>query len=254
MSVHDQTPTPQAPPTKVEVSWDDALDGNFPPTRQQRVQQAAVKAAEQLHEEPTLQVTHDRLTKALNLVLTQAVTIHPDDTATVRSGSHTYQIADHCTCADAQHSTAQCKHWLAAEIHRRATALLQGSAPTPERAAPSTHPPEAPAAAAPPAPPSAPRTSATWDVHEAPTSACFKFRVQTMELTYTLRGIDDAELTPRISTTLPLLQEIIDACEDRYAARAAAREAAQTAQAAAPEQSNGAAQGPPGAAHLTPVR
>ena len=36
--------------------------------------------------------------------------------------------------------------------------------------------------------------SHAWDVHEAPASACFKFRVGTMELLYTLRGVDDAEL------------------------------------------------------------
>src|SRR4030095_14187055 len=83
-----------------------------------------------------------------------------------------------------------------------------------------------------PAVPSAP-ASRTWQVTEAPASACFKFRVANMELMYTLRGIDDAELQRRITATLPTLQEVIEACEARAAQRAAAREAAQAQQAPA---------------------
>jgi hypothetical protein len=79
-------------------------------------------------------------------------------------------------------------------------------------------------------------------VHEAPASACFKFRVGNMELMYTLRGIDDAELQRRITATLPTLQEVIEACEERAAQRAAAREAqaaqAQQAPAAAGPQAD----------------
>jgi hypothetical protein len=48
---------------------------------------------------------------------------------------------------------------------------------------------------------------------------------------YTLRGIGDAELQARIKDTLPLLQDILEGCEERAAARQAAREAAQAAQA-----------------------
>ena len=65
----------------------------------------------------------------------------------------------------------------------------------------------------------------------APASACFKFRVGSMELLYTLRGIDDAELQRRITATLPTLQDIMEACEERAAQRAAARDAAHAAQA-----------------------
>jgi hypothetical protein len=49
-------------------------------------------------------------------------------------------------------------------------------------------------------------------------------------LLYTLRGVDDVELQRRITATLPTLQDIIEACEERAAQRAAAREA-QAAQA-----------------------
>ena len=63
-----------------------------------------------------------------------------------------------------------------------------------------------------------------------------------MELLYTLRGIDDAELQRRITATLPTLQEVIEACEERAAQRAAARDAhaakAQQAPAAAVPQAD----------------
>jgi translation initiation factor IF-2 len=141
----------------------------------------------------------------------------------------------------APHRTELCKHALAVELHRRALALLQGPAAEP---APAPRPaPAAPSACLPAAPsaPSAP-VSHAWDVHEAPASACFKFRVGTMELLYTLRGVDDAELQRRITATLPTLQEVIEACEERAAQRAAAREAqaaqAQQAPAAAVPQAD----------------
>jgi hypothetical protein len=210
------------------VSWDDALDGKFPSTYRQRFQQAAVRAAEQLSDGRPLDPA--RLAKALDLVLTNAVTLQSDGTATVKSGSHSYQINGECSCEDARHRTKHCKHALAVLIQRRATALLEGTVPvpasTPTPAAPSpSQAPAAPLSAAPSA-----LASNAWDVHEAPASACFKFRVGNMELMYTLRGIDDDELQRRITATLPTLQEVIEACEERAAQRAAAREA-QAAQA-----------------------
>jgi hypothetical protein len=218
-SVANPYPSPQAVNPSIELSWDDALDGNFPPSRQQRVQQAALQAAEQLQEQADLPVTRDRFTKALDLVLTNAVNLHPDGTARVRSGSRSYTVTNgSCSCADAKQRGARCKHQLAVEIHRRAAVLLQdapAAASEPEAAVavpPSTH------------------TSAQWDVHEAPTSACFKFRVHTMELTYTFRGVDDAELQARIAATLPMLQAMMEACEDRHAARQVERDAAKAAQ------------------------
>jgi hypothetical protein len=228
MSLQPQPSTPQASPAVVEVSWDDALDGKFPPTRQQRFQQAAVHAVEQLHEHADVPVPRDRLTKALDLVLTNAVSLLPDGTARVRSGSHAYHLAPDCTCEDAQRRGKGCKHALAVLIHRRATALLEGTAPAP--ASPSATPPAVLPAAAGLATPRAP-ASAAWDVHEAPASACFRFRVGNLELMYTLRGIDDTELQTRIKDTLPMLQDILEGCEARAAARQAAREAAQAAQA-----------------------
>jgi hypothetical protein len=206
-----------------------------PPSKQQAVVQAAAQVAAQ----PAVPVDSARLTKAMDLVLASAVSLLPDGTARVRSGSHTYHLTPDCTCEDAQRRGTGCKHKLAVEIQRRATTLLEGTAHAPAHgptlAAPSASQPEAPAAVPPPLP-SAP-ASAAWPVAEAPASACFKFRLgASMELLYTFRGSADAELQTRIKATLPLLQDILDACEARAARRTAEREAAQAAQAAQAQQ------------------
>jgi hypothetical protein len=188
----------------------------------------------QLHAKLRVEVLPERMRKALELVRATAVTLQADGTASVQSGKQTYTLAPDCPCADAKHRTELCKHTLAVELHRRALALFHGTAAEPTPFAEPVPTPAAPsarqAAAAPlPAVPSAP-ASRTWQVTEAPASACFKFRVANMELMYTLRGIDDAELQRRITATLPTLQEVIEACEARAAQRAAAREAAQAPQ------------------------
>lgn len=208
-------------------------------TADQRWQQAVTQVGEQLRAKLRVEVLPERMRKALEFVRANAVTLQADGTASVQSGKQTYTLAPNCPCADAKHRAELCKHALAVELHRRALAVLPGPAaapapaPSPVPAAPSPSQPAAVAAlplAALPTTPSAPASNA-WDVHEAPASACFKFRVGTMELMYTLRGIDDAELQRRITATLPTLQEVIEACEERAAQRAAAREAAQAAQA-----------------------
>jgi SWIM zinc finger len=100
-------------------------------------QQAVVQAAEQVVARPATPVDPARLTKAMDLVMANAVSLLPDGTARVRSGSHTYHLAPDCTCEDAQRRGNGCKHKLAVDIHRRATALLEGTAPAP---APSSAP------------------------------------------------------------------------------------------------------------------
>jgi len=60
---------------------------------------------------------------------------------------------------------------------------------------------------APATPPSAP--SATWAVHEAPASCCLRWRVGSLDMMYTLRGVDDAELYHRLGRALPWLQALI---------------------------------------------
>jgi hypothetical protein len=60
-------------------------------------------------------------------------------------------------------------------------------------------------------------------VQEAPTSACFKWRIGNAELMYTFRGVTDDEVLSRIRAQLPLLQDILEVYELRAAERAAAR-------------------------------
>jgi len=209
-----------------EFSWEEVSGPNFGNPARQAWREAVTQVEEQLCAKLRVEVLPERMRKALDLVRANAVTLQADGTASVQSGKQTYTLAPDCPCADAKHRTELCKHALAVELHRRALALFHGTAgePAPAPAAPSP----SPAATAPPpaALPTAPAAQA-WDVHEAPASACFKFRVGTMELLYTLRGINDAELQRRITATLPTLQDIMEACEERAAPRVAAREAAQ---------------------------
>jgi hypothetical protein len=67
-----------------------------------------------------------RVGKALDLVLTSAVTLFPDGTAQVRSGDTTYVVTDTCSCGcpDTQYRGTSCKHQLAAAIAREAATLL----------------------------------------------------------------------------------------------------------------------------------
>ena len=221
-----------------EFSWEEISGPDFGHPARQAWPQAVAQVEEQLRAKLHVEVLPERMRKALELVGANAVTLQADGSASVQSGKQTYTLAPDCPCADAKHRTELCKHTLAVELHRRALALLEGpaaepaSAPSPAPAAPSPSQPAAVAVLplAAPSAPSAPGSHA-WDVHEAPASACFKFRVGTMELLYTLRGVDDAELQRRITATLPTLQEGIEACEERAAQRAVAREAAQAAQA-----------------------
>jgi hypothetical protein len=181
---------------------------------------------EQLRTTLHVEVLPERLRKALDLVRADAVTLHADGSASVQSGKQTYTLTPDCPCADAKHRTELCKHTLAVELHRRAVELFHGTDAEPVPTSSVT--PGAPSVT--PGAPSAPASRA-WDVHEAPASACFKFRVGNMELLYTLRGIDDAELQRRMTATLPTLQDIIEACEERAGQRVAERAAAQAAQA-----------------------
>jgi len=214
------------------LSWEEISAPDFGSPARQAWRQAVAQVEEQLRTKLHVEVLPERMRKALDLVRADAVILHADGTASVTSGNQTYTLSPECKCADAKHRAELCKHALAVELHRRALALVEGMAPAPASsvtpAAPSA---SQPAAALPPAALPSALASHAWDVHEAPASACFKFRVGTMELLYTLRGVDDAELQRRITATLPTLQEVIEACEERAAQRAAAREAAQAAQA-----------------------
>lgn len=165
-----------------------------------------------------LRQQHDaeRLSKALALAQGGHVEVDDSGLAVVTSGTKLYQVQTDgtCDCPDYQNRRTPCKHVLAVLIHTRAHEL----------AAPSASP--APAAAAPkPAHPAKPRHSATWDVHEAPVSSCFKIRVGAFEWTHTMRATDDAELHTRVQAFVPTFRDIVAALDALQAEREAAKAA-----------------------------
>jgi hypothetical protein len=216
--LYDDKSTP-APPPPADCS-----------TTDERWQDAVTQVAEQLRTTLRVEVLPDRLHKALALVLIHAVTLHPDGTASVQSGTQTYLLAPACPCADATHRAAFCKHTLAVELHRRALAVLDGTALAPRSstiasavaaptgAAPCPHA-DAPPAATPAATadlrqdrlPSADR----WDVAEAPASCCLRLRIGEIELMYTMRDVSDAELTGRVQHLVPWVQDVLDQARER---------------------------------------
>jgi len=139
-----------------------------------------------------LRVQHDpeRLSKALTLAQGGHVEVEDDGFAVVTSGTKLYHVqADgSCDCPDYHNRRTPCKHVLAVLIHTRAQELVAPSpSPTPPAAAAST-----PAPAPTPTKPTREaklRSSAAWDVHEAPVSSCFKIRVGAFEWTHTMRGL-----------------------------------------------------------------
>jgi hypothetical protein len=216
-------------------------------------QRFCAQAAEALH------APHagERLAKALALAQDGQVVLEDDGVATVTSGANHYTVqADGtCDCPDYATRGAPCKHVLAVLIHVKAQALLAPSASAAAQLpAAATPPPLAPAS---PTRQATPRSSAAWDVHEAPVSSCFKIRVGALEWTHTMRARDDAELQTRLQTFLPTFRAITAALEALHAEREAAKAApaASAALQAAPNSlapANGQANGtPPSAAPST---
>ena len=78
-------------------------------TTSERWHDAVTQVGEQLCAKLRVEVLPDRLHKALALVLAHAVTLHPDGTASVQSGTQTYHLTPECPCADAIHRTEFCR-------------------------------------------------------------------------------------------------------------------------------------------------
>jgi hypothetical protein len=157
--------------TSNELFMQDVPDDNFPAVSQrQHRRQAVMQAAENL---AIVLNAGDRLTKALHLVLTNAVTLNADGTTHVHSGNRTYTIvpAEGCPCEDAKSRTRFCKHYIAMLIAKRATALLQDTQHTSGQ-----EPPHGGSV-------TSTSVSADWQVHEAPV-AC--------TLTFVCKGVDVA--------------------------------------------------------------
>ena len=162
-------------------------------------QQACTQAADALRP----QHDRERLAKALALAHEGAVTLGDDGAALVTSHGTQYRIdADGlCHCPDAQHRGLPCKHLIALQIHRQATAALTTSTTS----------------AMPPAtvqvdpPPRADR----WVVTEAPSSCCVRLHIGALELMYTMRDVTDAELTSRVQHLVPWVQDLVDQARER---------------------------------------
>jgi SWIM zinc finger len=213
-------------------------------------QRFCVQAAEALH----AQHAGERLTKALALAQDGQVVLEDDGVATVTSGATHYTVHANgtCDCPDYAKRGAPCKHVLAVLIHVRAQELLAPSAN--DAAQPPAAATPLPLTPASPTRQAKPRSSAAWDVHEAPVSSCFKIRVGALEWTHTMRARDDAELQTRLQAFLPTFRAITAALEALHAEREAAKAApaASAAPQAAPNSlapANGQANGtPPSAA------
>ena len=163
-------------------------------------QQACTQAADALRP----QHDRERLAKALALAHEGAVTLDDDGAALVTSHGTRYRIdADGlCHCPDMQNRGVACKHLLALQIHRQATAALTTSTPdaTPPSPQPRWH-----------RLPSADR----WAVTEAPASCCVRLHIGELELMYTMRDVNDAELTSRVQHLTPWVQELVDQARER---------------------------------------
>jgi hypothetical protein len=183
-------------------------------------QRFCAQAAEALRPQPD----PERLSKALALAQGGHVEVEDDGFAVVTSGTKLYHVqADGtCDCPDYQHRGAPCKHVLAVRIHARAQELV---APSPAKAPAAAEPPAAPSTPAKAPRPAKPRSSAAWDVHEAPVSSCFKIRVGAFEWTHTMRATDDAELHARVQAFVPTFREVVAALDALHAEREAAKAA-----------------------------
>jgi hypothetical protein len=189
------------------------------------IAQAVAAAAQQLPLALVGELDSKRLAEAMQLVLSHSVTLNLDGSSTVQSGKRVYsQQGDACSCPDHQHRQSFCKHLQAVELYRLAQGLL--------RSEPAS---KAPVLPAPPAP-----ASAAWDVHEAPVSCYLKFRVGHLELSYTMRDVDDNHLASRLTQVLPKVNTMIEAEEAR-------RQQLAAEQAAAKQQALGQPSGKPAA-------
>src|SRR5258706_1816599 len=199
-----------------------------------RWQQACVQAANTLTALPNgryVAVRMERIRQGLELAQRGAVTLPEDGeelSAVVRSGSNLSQVDTRlltCTCADYQKHLQACKHLLAVEIHLGALGLLP-----PCETEPLTPPCSEPATSTNlPAP--VPLTRI-----DNPAGCNLKFRIGPNELWFTLHDRSDEALLARLRTTLPLLQDIVEACEQRKAAAPPAAEPSKTTPPPAPAE------------------
>jgi hypothetical protein len=190
--------TRQASTCVASLEWDQALGpAPLPATSHtQRWQRAVTDAARQLADSPAMQ---PRLAAATALVLADAVTLHDTGASVVKSGPKTYTIEPEtgCPCADAQHRSKYCKHFVAAGLQRVARRIYAQDVQKDTRMDTTDAPPE------PLTPPVTPAPEPY-----APSTLCLKARVGDVELSWTLRGTDEdvAERAKRVLAYVHKLQ------------------------------------------------
>jgi hypothetical protein len=185
-----------------------------------------------------------KLQDAADLVFSSAVDLSTDP-ATVRSGSHAYQIdaTYGCTCLDARHRNRHCKHWLALEMEKRiqgGTEMPRKSTPQDEWEAkvatgpavddlfgdPKENPDEALEAIEPddipePEVPEAmqqavvetfgPNTTHRTEGHQYtdyPSTLCLKRHIGQTEISWTFRGTNDEEVWGRATRYIRTIDEL----------------------------------------------
>ena len=112
------------------ATWDACASGDLPPEGETASwRRAVVAAAEEAFGDVQIPTATDRLQAAMDLALTQgAVTLYDDGLADVRSGNRTYRVGAECPCADSQHRSKWCKHFLAVHLYKNALVLQEEGA------------------------------------------------------------------------------------------------------------------------------
>jgi hypothetical protein len=190
-----------------------AIDALYGTDTASPVAQAVAAAAQQLQQQHAGQLESKRLAAAMQLVLGNAVTLHLDGSSSVHSGKLVYsQQGGACSCPDHQQRGSFCKHLIAVALYR----LAQGQLSQPLASELLQ-----------------PAAASAWDVHEAPVSCYLKFRVGHLELSYTMRDVDDAHLAARLTHVLPKVNALAEAeaarSQQQAAELALARQAAKPA-------------------------
>jgi hypothetical protein len=184
-------------PHKVEVSWDDALSGNFPETPAQRVFRNTVIAVA-AQAQAAFPEANGRVERARDLVLGGAVARNADGTFTVRSQSsrgqsYTVDGEGVCHCPDAEKGQLQCKHLIATWIWRKARTVLEHQLASTGHGQHQIAPPEEATKAE--APVSSP-------LPEAPASCNVYVDIAGRKVQLTLRDSDEQRLLVRLERLL----------------------------------------------------
>jgi len=209
--------------SKIEMSWDDALSGNFPESPARTAwREAVAEIAEKA--KATLPQCNGRVDSAVKIVLAGDVELLQDGTAKVASqsnGTTKYFIVNgECSCKDyAKAPSNWCKHRIAAGLAKRAYTLAKqrlaqldhlsnGTSQTPVEQSQSQPQeqlqgePVVPVVAS-TEPPMQSAPAVSPGVHsEAPASVNCHIMLEGRQVQVTLRDTDETRLLARLATLL----------------------------------------------------